>query len=135
MIQKENEMNWQSKLRKCILYRMKKGGANMHSNADHSSAKLLMGLISSANDYCVVFGTRDLEKMRLTLKVKETASVALAPRVSENVTQPRPRPHAADHVSSCPPIAGFNLLATASPLENTWHAHSERSTDEGNLFL
>ena len=42
---------------------------------------------------------------------------------------------AAEHVSSCAPIAEGNLSARASPLENTWHAYSERSAAEGNLLL
>ena len=69
---------------------LKKGGANMHFNADDSSVKLMMDLIRSANDFCIVFGTRDyLGKIR----------------VSENVTQPRPRLYAVETVSSCAPKA------------------------------
>ena len=35
----------------------------------------------------------------------------------------------------CAPISELNLSAIASPFENIWHAHSERSTAEGNLLL
>ena len=52
-----------------------------------------------------------------------------------NVSQPRPRPYAAEHVSSCAPIAEGNFSARASLLENTCHAYSARSTADGNLLL
>ena len=74
MTQKENCMNWQSKLRNCISYRsihswggcldfqtreLKKRGANMHFNADDSSVTMMMDLISPANDLRIVFGICD----------------------------------------------------------------------------
>ena len=67
----------------------------MHLNTNDSSVKLMMDLISSANDICIVFricdylgkiDVIDLESQR------NTASVVLPSRVSENLTQPRPRP-------------------------------------------
>ena len=67
---KRTGMNWQSKLRTCILYRsiqswkdvpnsrgeLKKGGAHMHVHADDSSVKMMMDPTSSANDIGVFFG-------------------------------------------------------------------------------
>ena len=53
--------------------------------------------------------------MRSTLKVDEIRLRLFLLQVSENVTQPRPRPFAAENVSSCAPIAEGNLLARASP--------------------
>ena len=64
-----------------------------------------------------------------------SASIVLTPRVSENLTQPRPRPHAAQHFSSCVPTTEEELLARASPLEDTWHAYRERSPAKRNLLL
>ena len=63
--QKENGMNWQKKLRRCTLCinfkngELKKRGANMHFNADNSHVKMMMDRISSANDFCIVFGICD----------------------------------------------------------------------------
>ena len=110
----------------------------MHFNADVRSLKMMMDLISSANDFCIVFGICDflgkINEIDFDESRRNTASVLLSPGVSENVTQPRPRPCEAEHVSSCAPIAEGNLSARASPLENTWHAYSARSTAEGNFL-
>ena len=97
-----------------------------------------MDLISSASDFCIVFGICDYlgENNEIDLESRRnTASVVISPRVSENVTQPRPQPHAAENVSSRAQIAGGNQLARASPLENTWHAYGARSTAERNFLL
>ena len=92
----------------------KKGGANIHFNADDSSVKMMMNLISSADDFCIVFGRCDyLEKIKeINLESRRnTALVVFTPKVSENVTQPRPRSDAAERVSSCAPIAEGNFSA------------------------
>ena len=67
-------MNWQNKLRMCILHRniqswrdagtfqigeLKKGGANINFHADDASENMMTNLISSANDFCIVFGICD----------------------------------------------------------------------------
>ena len=95
--------------------------------------------LSSANDFCIVFGICDyfgkINEIDCDESRRHTASVVLAPRVSENVTQPRPRPYATERVSSCAPMAEGNHLARASPLDYTWHAYSARSTAQGNLLL
>ena len=71
-----------------------------------------MDLISSANDFCIVFGICDylgkINEIDFDESRRNTASVVLTPRVSENVTQPRPRPYAAERVSSCAPMAEGN---------------------------
>ena len=115
---------------------LKKGGANMRFDADDSSVKMMMDLISSANDFSIIFGICDylgkIDEIDLESQ-RNTASVVLTPRVSETVTLSRPR--GADKFSSCAQTAEGNLSARASPLENTWHTDSERSTAEGNLQL
>ena len=52
---------------------------------------------------------------------------------SHTLNLSQPRPHAAENISSSPPIAVGNLLARASTLENAWHADSKRLTAEGNF--
>ena len=72
---------------------MKRGGAHLHFHADDSSVHMMMDPISSANDICVVFGTCDyLYKMNeIDLQSqRNTASIVLIGRVSEDLTQPRP---------------------------------------------
>ena len=67
-----------------------------------------MDLISSATDFCIVVGICDyLGKINEINheSPRNTTSVVLTPRVSENVTQPRPRPCAAENVSSCAAMA------------------------------
>ena len=101
MTQKENCMNWQSMLRNCISYRsihswrgcidfqkgeMKKGGANMHFNADDSSVTMVMDLISSANDICIAFGICDYLGKFNEIDVesrRNSASVVLTPSLGE----------------------------------------------------
>ena len=101
MTQKENCMNWQSMLRNCISYRsihswrgcidfqkgeMKKGGANMHFNADDSSVTMVMDLISSANDICIAFGICDYLGKFSEIDVesrRNSASVVLTPSLGE----------------------------------------------------
>ena len=65
----------------------------MHFNASDSSVKMMMDLMSSANDFCIVFGICDdpgkVNEMDLESR-RNKASVVLTPRVSENVTQYRP---------------------------------------------
>ena len=53
---------------------MKKGVEKMHFNADDSSVLMMMDLISSANDFCIVVGICESRR--------NTASVVLPPRVS-----------------------------------------------------
>ena len=100
--------------------------------------KMTVDLLSSANDFCIVFGICDylgkINEIDFESR-RNTALVVLTRRVSENVTQPRPRPYAAENVSSCAPMAEGNFLARSSLLENTWHAYSERSTAEEILLL
>ena len=85
---------------------------------------------------CNVFGICDclgkVNEIDLESR-RNTDSVVLTPRVSENVTQSRL--YAADNFSSCAPIAEGNLFARASSFENTWLADSERSTAEGTFRL
>ena len=65
--QKGKGMNWENKLRMCILKGCnrfqegdsKRGGENMHFSASDLSIKMMMDLISSANDFVVAFGTCD----------------------------------------------------------------------------
>ena len=93
--------------------------------------KMMMHLISSANDCCIVFKICDyLGQMHEIVfeSRRNTASVVLTPRVSETATQSRP--HAADNFSICAPIAEGNLFARASSFENTLHADKERSAAE-----
>ena len=98
---------------------------------------MMMDLISSANDFCIVFSEFcnylgkidefDLESRR------NTASVVCSPRVSETATLSRH--YAADNFSSCAQASEGNFLAGASPFEIIWHAYVERSTAEGHLLL
>ena len=113
-------------LKGCIDFQngeLKRDGASLHLTADDSSVKMMMDLISSANDFCIVFGICDYRGKMKEIDFesrRSTASVVLTPSVSENVTQSRL--YADDNLSSCAPIAEGNLLARASSFENTWHA-------------
>ena len=101
-----------------------------------SFVKMMMDLISSPSDICIVFGICDylgkINEIDIESR-RNNASVVLTPRVSETATLSRL--HAADKFSSCGQTAEGNFSARASPFEITWHADSERSTAQGNLRL
>ena len=118
---------------------LKKGGANMHFNADDLLVKMMMDLNSSANDFCIVFfGICDyLGKITETNLESQRHSASLfllkeSQRMSLSLDFP---PYATENFSSCALIAEGNLLARASLWDNNWHAHSGRSTAEGHLLL
>ena len=77
----------------------------MHFNADDSSVLMMMDLISSANDFCIVVGICDylgkINEIDLRLFLLQES----------------------------------HLFARGSLLENNGHAQSEVSTAEGNLLL
>ena len=80
----------------------------MHFNADDSSVRMMRDLISSANDFCIVFGICDYLGKIVEINLesrRNTVSVVLTPSVSENVTPPRLRLYASENVSSCAPVA------------------------------
>ena len=111
---------------------LKKGGANMHFHADDSSVKIMMDLISSASDICIVFGIYDyLRKVNeIDLESqRNTASFVLTPRVSENLIQHRPRPYAAEKFFNWSDRGGKHRSKSSN-----WE-NSEGSTAEGKLLL
>ena len=74
MVQKDNGMNWQDKLRMCIEYTSiqswkdvsvseksywSKIANNMHFDARDTFIRMMIGLISSTSDICVVFAICD----------------------------------------------------------------------------
>ena len=107
----------------------------MHFNADDASAQMTMDLISSANDFSVVSGTCDclgkISEIDLESR-RNTGSVVLTPEVSGNVTQLRPRPNAAENVSSCAPTVEGHLLARALPLKRSTEGKPPASTEPSN---
>ena len=143
-------MNLQDKLRKYILYKniqswkgaetsqereLKWDGANMHFNASEASKKMIMELISSANDICILYGicnylgkrqTDDLESRQ------DSTSIVLTPRVSE--TASLSRASAAGNLSDYLRIAEGHLSARASTGKSDVFATSARAA-EGNFGL
>ena len=115
MTKKEIGMDWQNKLRKCILDKsieslkkyvnfqdgeMIKKEAFMHFNADDSLVKMIVDLVSSSNDFCIVFGTTKYGfDCFLHSKTRKTSL-----RLDLDFLQMQ-------HVSSCFPISGRNLSA------------------------
>ena len=79
---------------------LKRDGANMHFTASEASKKMLMDLISSANDICILYGICDYlgkTKMDDFESRPDSASIVLTPRVSE--TASLSRASAADNIS------------------------------------
>ena len=79
----------------CIYFRnrdLKRGGENMHFSGSDPSFKMIVDLISSANDFCIDFIVCDHLGKIYEIDVESpqnTASVVLTPRVSETVTLSR----------------------------------------------
>ena len=100
-------------LKRCIDFHageLERGGENMHFSAGDSSVRTMTDLISSANDFCVVFRISDglLKIHEIDFESRpNTASIVLTPRVSETVTLSRP--YAADNFSICASMAEENL--------------------------
>ena len=106
----------------------------MHFDASDTFIKMMMDLISSAKDICMVFAICD--DLGTTYETdferqKNTASVALAPRIWEifNLF----RQHAAEHFSSYASTSEGLFLVTTSSFENAWHADSEGFDGRGKL--
>ena len=112
----------------------------MHFHANDSSETMTMYLVSSAYDICIVFGMCDCLQKINEINIesqRNTASAVLIPRVSENHSLPRQgatETFSSQFLKLCSDSGG-NLLARPVPLTNTWHAHSGRSTAEGNRLL
>ena len=118
--QKKRELKWD--------------GANMHFNASEASKKMIMELISSANDICILYGicnylgkrqTDDLESRQ------DSTSIVLTPRVSE--TASLSRASAAGNLSDYLRIAEGHLSARASTGKSDVFATSARAA--GNFGL
>ena len=61
---------------------VQRDGKNMHFNAGAASQKMMMELISSASDICMIYGICDcLGKIK-----QDSASIFLTPRVSETAS-------------------------------------------------
>ena len=113
----------------------KRGGENMHFNASDTSKKIIMDLISSVKDMCILHGIcNDHGKINQGgLESRQTsASIVLSPRVSETAS-PSPA-SAVDNLSDHAWIAEGHLSARASTFESDWFADSARAA-EGNVWL
>ena len=77
---------------------MKKGEANMHFNADDSLVKMMMDLVSSSNDFCIVFGTTKYGFGLFLLQKSRRTSLSLYLDFLQ-----------LKNVSSCAPIPERNL--------------------------
>ena len=146
---KEGGMNLQDKLRKYILYKniqswkgadiSQKGeskwdGANMHFNTSEASKKMIMELISSANDICIIYGICNFLGKRQTDDLEsrqDSTSIVLTPRVSE--TASLSRASAAGNLSDYLRIAEGHLSARASTGKSDVFATSARAA--GNFGL
>ena len=114
---------------------LKRGGENMHFNAGYVSEKMIMELISSPDDICILHGICDylgkISKDDLESR-QDSASIVLTPRVSE--TASLSRASAVDNLSDCALIAEGHFSARASTVESDWFANSARAA-KGNLRL
>ena len=97
---------------------------------------MMMDLISSAKDICIVFGICDhlgkINKDDLESR-QNTTSVFLTPRIPETVNLSRP--YAAENFSSYVCTAEESVPARTLSFETAWHADSERLTAEGLLAI
>ena len=102
----------------------------MHFDASESE-KMMMDLITCANDICIIHGICDylskISKDDLENR-QHTASVVLTPRVLE--TASLSRASAADNLSN------FAWIAERAPIvESDWFANSARAAEENLLLI
>ena len=154
MTQKDNGMDWQDKLRMCIVYRSIQSWQDVSITGEevlknyceqhalrrrwHTFIKMMMGLIRSAKDICVVFGICDdlgkvdeiyFERQRYTAKV--VFLLQESRRVSIILRQ-----YAADHLSSYASTGEGNFLANTSSFENVLECRLWKILmAEGNFWL